>query len=498
MSGRKTIIISSLIFVVLFNFKLVVATARELDLNQTTHTIVTEDNGAVFNMTTAKAQGLVTINDQMISMEGYLYKVFAADLTGDGHHEIIVSSKKEGTGSLLSYRVYDLLNGELNSLYEKENIYKGCMEINEDKIVERIPVYAEGDCNALPSAYMQNTYRFDGTTFVLDNSVKIVSQLHSLTIGPGVNPSQAEIENMMEEAAARVGIPACILKSIAYTESTFQQYKDGYPISPDGESSWGIMQVNTTWHPEYEAERLKYDIRYNIQAGAEILKDNWHRTDISKIGNHDPQVLENWYFAIWAYNGWSDVNNPNCSSKPEVYQDKVICFAQAQFGQVITKIEASDLPLTGIPLSGDRYDTPSPQHLIDLGIHKGDILIDMTTTSGVNLRDQAQDGVTVGTLSPRDGMRVVGEEPVGDGEYLRYHVKTLDGELEGWVVLKWVQKMRNSDVQEDGITDVFDLVKIAKKVGCSLTTANSEDQFDLNYDGKIDREDIRLAARKYR
>ncbi len=497
MNGKRTIMISILIFVVLFNLKLSVAAAQELDLNQMTHTIVTEDRGDVLNMTIDQAQGMVTVNDQIISMEGYLYKVFVNDLTGDGHYEIIVSSKKEGTASLLSYSVYDVLNGELNSLYKKENIYKGRIEINEGSIVEWIPVYAEGDANAWPSAYMQNMYRFDGTTFVPDRAVETVPQRQSLTIGPGVNPSRAEIESIMEEVAARVGIPACILKSIGYTESTFRQYKDGYPLSPVGESSWGIMQVNTKWHPEYSEERLKYDIRYNIQAGAEILKNKWHRTDIPKVGNHDLRVLEDWYFAIWAYNGWSDVNNPNCNLKPEVYQDKVIGFAQAQFGQAVTRIDSDLLPQTGKPASDEIYTTPQPQHLIDLGIHKGDILIDMTDESGVNLRDQAQDGLTVGSLSPREGMLVVGEEPVVDGHYLRYHVKTLDDALEGWVVLKYVQKMRNSDVNKDGITDVFDLVKLSRKMGCFITGENGDDQLDMNDDGEIDTYDFMLAAKKY-
>jgi hypothetical protein len=42
----------------------------------------------------------------------------------------------------------------------------------------------------------------------------------------------------------------------------------------------------------------------NIAAGLRILQDNWNTTrDAGLIANNDdPQYLENWWFAIWAYN----------------------------------------------------------------------------------------------------------------------------------------------------------------------------------------------------
>ena len=45
---------------------------------------------------------------------------------------------------------------------------------------------------------------------------------------------------------------------------------------------------------------------------------------VSSVGNMDPNILENWYFALWAYNGWSQSNNPvSPYAKKYTYQQLV-------------------------------------------------------------------------------------------------------------------------------------------------------------------------------
>ncbi|HEX6508968.1 MAG TPA: NBR1-Ig-like domain-containing protein [Chloroflexota bacterium] len=51
------------------------------------------------------------------------------------------------------------------------------------------------------------------------------------------------------------------------------------------------------------------DFQYNIGYGAKMLAQKWASTP--PIGDGNPAVLENWYYALWAYNGWGWVNNPN-------------------------------------------------------------------------------------------------------------------------------------------------------------------------------------------
>ena len=128
----------------------------------------------------------------------------------------------------------------------------------------------------------------------------------------GVNPSREELELMIERVAEKRAIPAILLKAIARVESCYEHYRaDGSP-KING-TSIGLMQINNK-NGGYDSERLKYDIMYNIEAGADVLLNKWAMSsynEVASVGDMDPNVLENWYFALWAYNGWSQSNNPN-------------------------------------------------------------------------------------------------------------------------------------------------------------------------------------------
>ncbi len=85
------------------------------------------------------------------------------------------------------------------------------------------------------------------------------------------------------------------------------------------------MQV--TNQAGYDQDRLKNDIVYNIQAGVEILARMFERTDLPSINDGDRDVLENWYFAVMAYNGTKPVNSPIVQAtgerNPGAYQEKI-------------------------------------------------------------------------------------------------------------------------------------------------------------------------------
>ena len=69
------------------------------------------------------------------------------------------------------------------------------------------------------------------------------------------------------------------------------------------------MQV-TTIPDGVDVERLKTDIDYNIAVGADILVTKWGYAPsvFPVIGDGDPRCYENWFFAVWAYNGWKRDN----------------------------------------------------------------------------------------------------------------------------------------------------------------------------------------------
>src|SRR5579884_220467 len=114
-------------------------------------------------------------------------------------------------------------------------------------------------------------------------------------------------------------IPATILMAIGWVESGWRQFRpDGRPlVSPD--FGYGAMQITSgmagafgnrtgSVAPSVQSE-IASDAAYNIAEGAAILANKWSVTPT--IGTGDPGVVEDWYYAIWAYNGWGWTNNPN-------------------------------------------------------------------------------------------------------------------------------------------------------------------------------------------
>lgn len=134
-----------------------------------------------------------------------------------------------------------------------------------------------------------------------------------------------EIKQLIANEAREQGIPPEILKAIARQESKFMQFNtDGTPnISPDG--GIGIMQVTPDKIDipvDVDIDRLKTDTAYNIEVAAQVLEEKWELTYLPKLNNQDKSVMENWYFAIMAYNGLSKSNDPNINAG-NTYQERV-------------------------------------------------------------------------------------------------------------------------------------------------------------------------------
>lgn len=199
----------------------------------------------------------------------------------------------------------------------------------------------------------------------------------SLAVSTGVNPADTYIRAHLKDVAQQYNIPSVILMAIAYQESGWRQFDaNGNPVIGDNGSSQdiGIMQINSSGRTD--ADRLRSDIDYNIETGAKMLDSKWKLAP--GIGDRDRNVLENWYYAIWAYNGLSSTNNPNTPGGRH-YQDKILALMAKQVlgsdGQplwtpvTVTAPQASTIadPPVWIP-------TPQPVHYGDLygGFSQGD------------------------------------------------------------------------------------------------------------------------------
>ncbi len=129
-----------------------------------------------------------------------------------------------------------------------------------------------------------------------------------------------------------VGAPhvsAAILHGVAYVESNWHQFNtsdydvNGEPLGSPVESfdgGWGEYQQTWGMPPQCkvsnncrsDASRIQEDQSYNIGTGVQSLISAWNGTAgvVSSSDPNDPYKANDWFFAVWAYNG-AYGNNPN-------------------------------------------------------------------------------------------------------------------------------------------------------------------------------------------
>lgn len=117
--------------------------------------------------------------------------------------------------------------------------------------------------------------------------------------------------------------PCHVLKAIAWVESGWRQFC--VPDTPQGsvgapertivsfDCGYGIGQVTSGMHvgetPSFDRKRVAAEPTYNMATGTRILASKWSYTEC--VGDNDPDIVEDWYSSVWAYNGLAYSNNPN-------------------------------------------------------------------------------------------------------------------------------------------------------------------------------------------
>src|SRR5450830_928012 len=207
--------------------------------------------------------------------------------------------------------------------------------------------------------------------------VLVVAIVLSLSAGPGTalgtslgtNPPVTYIRACLKAAALRYNVPSVILMAIAYQETGWRQFDaNGNTVLGSNATSLdiGIMQINSSGRTD--VARLMTDIDYNIDTGAKMLDGKWKLTP--GIGDRDRNVLENWYYAIWAYNGFSSTNNPNTPGGRH-FQDSILALMARQVlgsdGQPLWPPVAVTPPSPALVVSPVGWiPTPQPVHYGDL------------------------------------------------------------------------------------------------------------------------------------
>lgn len=194
------------------------------------------------------------------------------------------------------------------------------------------------------------------------------------TIGKGCGKPEA-----MHQVEAR--FPCEVLKAIAMAESSWRQFcVPDRPADQVGGASrtiisfdcgYGVSQVTSGMRtqdptPDYDRQRVAGDPVYNLATGARILAQKWKV--VQCVGDNQPDVIEHWYSALWAYNGLAYVNNPanpTHDANRGVYNPKVGGSAPYQekvFGWIENPPSASHWTSIGLayPNPGDMSSTGTP------------------------------------------------------------------------------------------------------------------------------------------
>ncbi|MBZ9609302.1 dockerin type I repeat-containing protein [Clostridium estertheticum] len=424
--------------------------------------------------------------------------------------KILIQNKTRDTSGTLSYSIYKMDGSEMKEIIHKEEIYKGVVTVKDNgEVLEETPMYVENDSNAVPSFTVKNHFSLEDNKLILLKTEKLSYTLGDSTLNSSEyinNPSHDEIEKIIENVAYEKGIPAAIFKAIAHQESTWRQFSNGKPLIGYDGIGIGIMQVsdyvkvNLTPTDIAYINRLKYDIEFNIREGAEILLTKWALQDssptwkIPKVGNGSPNYLENWYYAIWAYNGFSERNNP-ASNHAKAYQTVVIGHANNIFKVAMTDLYAYNPSLfTAGVLPRTDIAEISGKHAGDFKIKDKDYKY-IVTNDYLAIRDGNMK--VIGNYNKNDVVTIIGN-PIIKDSYVRYQVE--GNNKSGYVAGNWIKPV--GDTNGDGQVDIYDFVQQSKSINGQGTVINDTNRIsiensDVNMDGVVNIMDIALAAKNY-
>jgi hypothetical protein len=293
-------------------------------------------------------------------------------------------------------------------------------------------------------------------------------------IKPNENPSFQQLNCLLTNAALEANIPPEVVKAVATQENgEWRQFdeKGESIISDDG--GIGLMQI--TNQPDYDQEKLKNDISYNIEKGIEILNSMYLRTstDLPRIQGVGRQVIENWYFPVMAYNGIKPVNSPIVKEtgveNTKAYQEEV-------FALIEKYSFLDDTQLAPIPFISDhfQYDPTSSANItftqkeykLTEQTHDSAYLFKVgdqvfVTEEDVKIRLKPGTSQVIGTVAENTNLIITGNfvydlDVNSQRQFVWYPVKTVDNKLEGYISSAYITKANDDTIYHnwDEKTDV--------------------------------------------
>ncbi len=97
----------------------------------------------------------------------------AADVTSDGHDELVLGYRSEGTGQILDVDVVGTDAVGAPVLLAHDTVYKGNVRARNGHLIEYEPVYRQADANCCPTWIQRDDLRFRDGAFHVETIWKV-------------------------------------------------------------------------------------------------------------------------------------------------------------------------------------------------------------------------------------------------------------------------------------------------------------------------------------
>jgi hypothetical protein len=169
-----------------------------------------------------------------------------------------------------------------------------------------------------------------------------LASTNALTSDPSFQLSAIHISPDGGPQIAPPYIPVTVLKAVGWIESSWRQATYAVPRGSSGVTitssscAYGLMQILTgmqiSGQPTARQQAIGTDYQANIAAGAQLLLAKWNMAPdrLPVYGRRDPHIIEDWYFALWAYHCYGDTcSKYNVHNNPD---DPVLKWPRPMFG----------------------------------------------------------------------------------------------------------------------------------------------------------------------
>ena len=183
---------------------------------------------------------------------------------------------------------------------------------------------AQAACNTNTNCRVQPVY---GRAPCDDEVPELVAQVCRNDFGsegPSIKAMKTGADGSTKVTAS---MPCLLFKVMTFVESSWQMFcascgSQGLTMIGGG-CGYGYSQITTgmrasdltnNTETDFDVNKVASSATYNLATGLQFMVNKWNGR--KAVGDRDPEVIEHWYYTVWAYNSFSWKNNPHNPNYP--------------------------------------------------------------------------------------------------------------------------------------------------------------------------------------